>query len=78
MRFRAVASVLALTVVWAAGAASETWLVTPDGTGDAPTIQAAVDSCEDGDSVELADGGFRGDGNRDVDCGDKGITVRSA
>lgn len=78
MRFRVVASVLAFTVVFAAGAASETWLVAPDGTGDAPTIQAAVDSCEDGDIVALADGTFRGAGNRDVDWRDKSITVRSA
>src|SRR5262245_48231089 len=32
------------------------WRVTSDGTGDAPTIQAAIDSAQDGDEVVLAPG----------------------
>jgi predicted outer membrane repeat protein len=52
-------------------------VVHPDGTGDFPTIQAAVDACVDGDVVELTDGTFTGDGNRDIDFQGKAITVRS-
>jgi predicted outer membrane repeat protein len=54
-----------------------TYIVRPDGTGDFPTIQAAVDACQSGDVVELADGVFRGAGNRDIDFGGRAITVRS-
>jgi hypothetical protein len=53
------------------------WYVAPDGTGDAPTIQAAVDSAAAGDVVLLASGTFRGDGNRDIDFSGKAITVTS-
>ena len=35
---------------------ARTWYVTPNGTGQAPTIQAAVDSSTDGDEVVLAPG----------------------
>ena len=40
----------------AVGAESRTWYVKPDGTGEAPTIQAAVDSARAGDVVVLAAG----------------------
>ena len=33
-----------------------TWYVTPDGSGDASTIQAAVDLCESGDVIQLEHG----------------------
>jgi pectin methylesterase-like acyl-CoA thioesterase len=52
------------------------YVVRPDGSGDFPTIQAAIDAAIDGDTVELADGTFRGDGNRDPDYLGKAITVR--
>ena len=35
-----------------------TWLVLADGSGDAPTIQAAVDSCASGDSVLVGPGTY--------------------
>jgi hypothetical protein len=54
-----------------------TYLVTPDGTGDFPTIQAAINSSADGDIVELADGVFVGPGNRDIEYLGRAITVRS-
>lgn len=57
---------------------ARTWTVLPDGSGDASTIQAAVDSAQAGDIVELVDGVFTGHGNRDVDFHGKAITVRSA
>jgi hypothetical protein len=68
----ALSAVIALTP---AGATSH--LVLPDGTGDFPTIQAAVDHAVDGDEVLLGDGVFRGEGNRDIDC-NREITIRSA
>jgi hypothetical protein len=68
---------LALLVL-APSASARTWLITPEGTGDAPTIQAGIDSSSTGDVVELANGTFTGDGNRDLDYGGKAITVRSA
>ena len=54
-----------------------TWHITPDGSGDVPTIQAGLDLALTGDIVELADGTFTGDGNRDLDYLGKAITVRS-
>ncbi len=53
------------------------YVVTPDGTGDYPTIQAAIDAAVDGDVIELASGTFHGSGNRDIDYGHKSVTVRS-
>ena len=49
-----------------AAASAETSVVNPQGTGDFPTIQAALDSVVSGDVIELTNGVFRGDGNRDV------------
>ncbi len=51
--------------------------VRPDGSGDYSTIQAAIDSATAGDVIELTDGTFHGDGNRDIDFRGKAITVRS-
>jgi predicted outer membrane repeat protein len=58
-------------------ASAETYVVRPDGSGDFPTIQEAINASTDGDVVELADGTFRGPGNRDLDYHGKGINVRS-
>jgi hypothetical protein len=52
-------------------------LVQPDGLGQVPTIQAAIDSLDDGGIIELDDGVFTGDGNRDLDFRGKAITIRS-
>lgn len=51
--------------------------VRPDGTGDYPTIQAAIDAAADDDTIELTDGVFTGDGNRDLDFGGKRVRVVS-
>jgi len=62
-----------------AGASSAATLhVNPDGSGDYPTIQAAVDAAVTGDTIELGDGVFRGPGNRKVEIRNKGVTLRSA
>jgi hypothetical protein len=67
---------LALPLAWGVAGAA-TYVVRPDGTGDFPTIQAAIDAAEDGDIIELADGTFTGEGNRDIDYLGKALTVRS-
>lgn len=54
-----------------------TYQVRPDGTGDFPTIQAAIDGCAPGDSIELEDGIFRGEGNRRISFAGKGVVLRS-
>lgn len=70
--------VFAMAAVWLCGLAQgETYLVRPDGTGDYATIQEAVNHAQDGDVIELADGTYVGDGNRDVDYLGKGIAIRS-
>ncbi len=56
------------------GAQRGTWVVTPDGTGDFPTIQAAIDHARAGDTIELIDGRYF---ERDIDFRGKGITVKS-
>lgn len=58
-------------------AVAETVLVRPDGSGDYPTIRAAVEAAQPGDVIELTDGTFAGEGNRDVSFLGKAITVRS-
>lgn len=54
-------------------------LVLPNGAGDYPTIQAALDAAEDGSIIELANGTFGGEGNHNVwNWSDKaGIIIRS-
>ncbi|GAG23961.1 unnamed protein product, partial [marine sediment metagenome] len=44
---------------------------------DYPTIQAAIEECNDGDTVLVADGTYTDDGNWDIDFLGKAITVRS-
>ena len=51
--------------------------VEPDGSGDVPTIQEAVDTAVVGDEIVLAIGTYTGGGNRNIDFGGKSITVRS-
>lgn len=53
------------------------WSIQPNGSGDAPTIQAGIDSSSSGDTLDLADGTFKGIGNRNIDFGGKEILVRS-
>jgi hypothetical protein len=75
MRCPALALTLILAV--AVGVSATTYTVRPDGTGDFPAIQDAIDAAVDGDVIELTDGTFTGDGNRDIDFLGKAVTVRS-
>jgi predicted outer membrane repeat protein len=48
---RSLLVVVVISVLTAATASAETWVVLPDSTGDAPTIQAGIDSASAGDTV---------------------------
>ncbi|MCK4547418.1 MAG: right-handed parallel beta-helix repeat-containing protein [Candidatus Eisenbacteria sp.] len=77
---RPLATILSLSVcvlMAATVATADTYLVKPGGGGDFPTIQAAINMANTGDIIELANGTFTGDGNRDIDFLGKAITVRS-
>jgi hypothetical protein len=58
-------------------ASATTYFVAADGSGDFATIQAAVDAADPGDIIELGDGTFMGNGNRDVDCSGTELIIRS-
>lgn len=59
--------IVVLVMILCAPSAARTWLINPQGTGDAPTIAAAIDSVAlFYDIIELADGVYTGDGNRDL------------
>jgi len=62
--------------LWAPASAT-TYVVQPDGMGDFPTIQAAVDAAVGGDEIVLTSGTFRGGGNRNILWRTKEITIRS-
>ncbi len=62
---------------WGVGCAPPTFAIAPDGSGDYPTIQAAVEAAPTGTTIELLDGIYTGDGNRDVDLQDKRVLIRS-
>jgi hypothetical protein len=75
--FALIVLVVLLTVALPAAVSGRTWLIEDDGSGDAPTIQAGIDSAAAADTVLLAEGTFTGPGNRDIDFAGKAITVRS-
>jgi len=54
-----------------------TIVVKADGTGDYPTIQAAVDAAAGGDEIVLEPGTYTGQGDRDIDFAGKAVVVRS-
>ena len=69
--------VAALLLLISCAALADTYVVNAEGTGDFVTIQEAVDAADDGDIIELANGAYRGDGNRDVNVPSENITIRS-
>jgi hypothetical protein len=71
-------TLLAFLLLLPASSGARTWIVDPDGTGEAPTIAAAVDSAAyQGDVIELMDGVYTGDGNRDIEVWGKLVIIRS-
>lgn len=76
MRLLAAAAALAV-LGSASGTSAVTYVVNPDGTGDFPTIQAAIDATVDGDVIELSNGTFVGAGNRNLSTFGHRITIRS-
>lgn len=64
MRLRILCATIAALAVTAS---AEVYLVTPDGSGDFPTLQAAIAAVSDGDTIGLEDGVFVGSGNRGID-----------
>ena len=71
---KVIGSIIALIalVFISAASYSTTYYVNP---GD--TIQDAIDSATNGDTVIITPGIYTGDGNRDIDFNGKAITVRS-
>ena len=63
---RALAPILVIVLVCAGTSQATTYFVAPDGSGDYPTIAAAISACVNGDIISLGDGTFEGDGNRDL------------
>jgi hypothetical protein len=75
---RAITALVALLAISSVSATAATYFVAPDGSGDYPTIGAAIQACVDGDVIELGNGTFTGPGNRDIAVpSNLGITVRS-
>ncbi len=61
----------------AATCSAATITVHADGSGDYPTIQAAIDAAIEGDTIEVWPGTYTGDGNRDIDPNGKNLTICS-
>ncbi len=72
-----VVSIIAMMSVLTAMSHAETYVLNPDGTGDAPNIQAALEVSEDGDVIELTDGTYIGEGYYNIDFLGKAVTIRS-
>ena len=66
-----------LTLLLPSGAQAATLTVAPDGSGPYPTIQAAVNAAQSGDTVLLVDGTYTGNGNVDVDFNGKNLNLTS-
>ena len=79
MTARIYATILFLILFIPISTAARSWRVEPDGTGDAPTIQAAIDSLYNfgDDVIELVDGVFTGPGNRDLFGGGWSFVIKS-
>jgi hypothetical protein len=75
-RGRVLAVVIEMLIGGAAVAATaETWRINAEGTGDAPTLQAAIDAAESGDTILLAPGVYRDRVTRSVQGGGETTAV---
>ena len=70
-------AILGIALALGAQVSAETYAVHPDGTGDFPTIRAALLAVVDGDVIELTDGVFSGAHNRNNYFYGKAITLKS-
>jgi hypothetical protein len=68
---------LAVSLLLVVSSQASVRTVYPDGSGPYPTIQSAINASANGDIVDLADGSFSGNGNRDISFLGKAIMVRS-
>ena len=68
---------ISLTFLFAGLACATTHFVKPDGTGDFPTIPAAMQAAALGNTIDRDDGTSTGPGNRDLSCEGKALLVRS-
>jgi Right handed beta helix region len=67
----------ALMILLPGSVDARVWDVFVDGSGDAPTIQAAIDSAAAGDVVRVGPGTYSGAGNQDISFRGKAIVVES-
>ena len=67
----------AAVLLVASAASADTFLILPDGSGDFPAIQDAIDDAASGDAIVLGDGTFVGERNRNLDFLGKNLTLRS-
>ncbi len=70
--------VVVAVIAFSVPASARVWQISPDGTGDAPTIKAGIDSAANGDILLLADGVFTGSGNVNISFNGKAIVISSA
>ena len=68
--------ILSAPVTLSAAAGATTWHVNPLGTGDFPTIQAAVNATADGDTILLEPGVYTGAENKNLDLLGKALVIR--
>lgn len=77
MRLQTVVFPFFALIIFTSASFGNDYVINPNGTGDFPTIQAAIDAAINGDEILLTNGVFKGAGNRDIDFKGKAITVRS-